>query len=276
MVSTYTANKAHIEKPASGDYVGTWATPVNADWDVIDDCLGGVSTASLAAGDWTVSTADAQALRLVPTGLLTANRNIVLPAGVGGFWIVTNSTTGAFTVTVKTATGGSTGVTCIQGYATLIYSDGTDVKYGDNGQQSLYLLLTGGTLTGALALPSNGLNVGSGQLQVTGGNVTASGNITATGNITAYSDARLKTKVATIEGALALVKAMRGVRYTMRDKRGVGVIAQEMEQVLPEAVVTDRDDLKSVAYGNIVGVLIEAIKELSMRVERLENLVDSP
>jgi hypothetical protein len=274
MVSTYTSNKAHLEKPAAGDYVGTWATPVNADWDVLDAALGGTATASLAGGDWTASTSDAQALRLIPTGILTANRNIVLPAGVGGFWLVTNSTTGAFTVTVKTATGGSTGPTVPQGYTSLVYSDGIDVKLGDGGPLSLYLPLAGGTMTGSLALPSNGLNVGSGQLRVTGGNVTASGDITATGNVTGYSDARLKTNVKTIASALAMVNEMRGVRYKMHGRDGIGVIAQELERVLPELVHSDPDGVKSVAYANIVGVLIEAIKELSLRVERLEHMVE--
>lgn len=275
MVSTYTSNKAHLEKPAAGDYVGTWATPVNQDWDVVDDALGGSSTASLAGSDWTVATADAQAMRLIATGTLTTNRIITLPASVGGFWLITNSTSGAFTVTVKTATGGSTGPTVTQGYTTFVYSDGTDVKLGDGGPQSLYLPLAGGTMTGALALASNGLNVGSGQLQVTGGNVTASGDITATGNVTGYSDARMKRSVSTITAAVAMVAQMRGVRFEMRGRPGVGVIAQELEMVLPELVSTDTDGFKHVAYANLAGVFIEAIKELNLRIERLEHMVDS-
>jgi hypothetical protein len=98
----------------------------------------------------------------------------------------------------------------------------------------------------------------------------ASGNFTASGNVTAYSDARLKTNVSTIDGALALVEKMRGVRYDRIDsgKAGIGVIAQEMKEVVPE-VVLEGDNL-SVAYGNLVGVLIEAVKELSARVKELE------
>jgi hypothetical protein len=100
--------------------------------------------------------------------------------------------------------------------------------------------------------------------------IDTSGNLTATGNITAYSDARLKTNVSTIDNALALVEKMRGVRYDRIDsgKAGVGVIAQEMQEVVPE-VVHEGENL-SVAYGNLVGVLIEAVKELSARVKELE------
>lgn len=99
-----------------------------------------------------------------------------------------------------------------------------------------------------------------------------SGDFTAAGNITAYSDERVKKDISTVEGALALVQKMRGVRYTRRsdDVRGVGVIAQEIKKVLPEVVTDNESGRLSVAYGNIVGVLIEAIKELADRVEELE------
>ena len=100
--------------------------------------------------------------------------------------------------------------------------------------------------------------------------VTNAGDVTAAGNVTAYSDENLKENVSTIENALALIEQMRGVRYNRIEdgKAGVGVIAQEMQKVLPE-VVHEGDHL-SVAYGNIVGVLIEAVKELSARVKELE------
>lgn len=52
--------------------------------------------------------------------------------------------------------------------------------------------------------------------------------------------------------------------------RGIGVIAQELAAVVPEAVQANDDGLLSVAYGNLVGILIEAVKELSDKVKRLE------
>jgi hypothetical protein len=102
-----------------------------------------------------------------------------------------------------------------------------------------------------------------------------SGNLTMAGNVTAYSDARLKEDVATVSNALDLVGKMRGVTYTRKDtgEAGVGVIAQEMLEVMPEVVQQGigNDDTLSVAYGNLVGVLIEAIKELSLKVKTLEE-----
>jgi hypothetical protein len=102
--------------------------------------------------------------------------------------------------------------------------------------------------------------------------VDDSGNLTATGNVTAYSDAKIKKNVSTIRDALDKVKAMRGVLYTNinTDVDGMGVIAQEMLEVCPQ-VVQDNNGMLSVAYGNLVGVLIEAIKELSGKVAALES-----
>ena len=63
---------------------------------------------------------------------------------------------------------------------------------------------------------------------------------------------------------------MRGVYFDRKGEKSVGVIAQEMEQILPE-VVSNSEEYKTVAYGNIVGVLIEAIKELKQEIEELKQ-----
>jgi hypothetical protein len=102
-----------------------------------------------------------------------------------------------------------------------------------------------------------------------------SGTIRATGDVIAYSDARVKDNVETIKDALQTIISLRGVTYTRNDSedksRKVGVIAQEVLSVLPEVVQQDIEGNYSVAYGNMVGVLIEAIKELTARIEQLEN-----
>tara|TARA_R100001443_G_scaffold20635_2_gene32781 strand:+ start:5041 stop:7017 length:1977 start_codon:yes stop_codon:yes gene_type:complete len=103
-----------------------------------------------------------------------------------------------------------------------------------------------------------------------GGTITSVTNITASGTIqgaevTATSDERLKSDIQTIDNALDKVMNMRGVTYTMQAEKGTGVIAQEVEKVLPEVVVDN--EYKSVAYGNMVGVLIEAIKELKTEID---------
>ena len=105
-----------------------------------------------------------------------------------------------------------------------------------------------------------------------------SGNVTATGDVTAYSDARIKTNVATVENALDKVLQLRGVTYQRTDTEDkstkVGLIAQEVKEVLPEVVTEQTDGLLSVSYGNMVGVLIEAMKEQQQIIETLEAKIE--
>ena len=107
-----------------------------------------------------------------------------------------------------------------------------------------------------------------------GANVTfagtlASGAITSSGDVTAFSDMRLKSDIRTIDNALNRVCDLRGVFFTKDNEAGTGVIAQEVENILPEVVHSGV--YKSVAYGNMVGVLIEAIKELRSQVKSLQE-----
>jgi hypothetical protein len=92
------------------------------------------------------------------------------------------------------------------------------------------------------------------------------GTIRATGDVIAYSDERVKENIKTIDNSLEKVNKLRGVEFNKigEDKKSIGVIAQEIEKVLPEVVKTDDEGMKSVAYGKVVGVLIEAVKELNI------------
>lgn len=112
-----------------------------------------------------------------------------------------------------------------------------------------------------------GANAGGGTMALDG-----SGNFTASGNVTAYSDIRLKTDLTKITDALSKVSRLNGYTYTRKDtgERQTGVVAQEVQKVLPEAVV-DNGEILSVAYGNMVGLLIEAIKELKSEVDQLKG-----
>ena len=120
------------------------------------------------------------------------------------------------------------------------------------------------TAGGAAKLYFNGAE----KLATTTSGVDVTGTLSAS-EVTATSDERLKSDIQTIDNALDKVMNMRGVSYTKQAEKGVGVIAQEIEKVLPE-VVTD-GEYKSVAYGNIVGVLIEAIKEQQKQIDELKK-----
>jgi hypothetical protein len=117
------------------------------------------------------------------------------------------------------------------------------------------------------------------------------GDIRATANITAYytSDKRLKENVIPISNALAKVKQINGVKFDWTDeeierrggidgyfvrKSDVGVIAQEIEKVLPEAVATRESGYLAVRYELLVPLLIEAIKEQQGQIDELKKLVD--
>ena len=103
--------------------------------------------------------------------------------------------------------------------------------------------------------------------------MSAAGAATFNDNVTAYSDERLKDNIKTIENGLDKVEQLRGVTYTRNERENIGVIAQEVEKILPEIVLTADDEMgtKSVDYGRLTAVLIEAVKDLSARVKELEN-----
>tara|TARA_S200002703_G_scaffold85169_1_gene73555 strand:+ start:407 stop:1642 length:1236 start_codon:yes stop_codon:yes gene_type:complete len=100
--------------------------------------------------------------------------------------------------------------------------------------------------------------------------MSAAGAATFNNDVTAFSDERLKDNIETIDSALDKVTNMRGVTFDRDGRRGTGVIAQEMQKVMPE-VVHDEGEYMSVAYGNLVGVLIEAVKELKAEIEELKH-----
>ena len=105
----------------------------------------------------------------------------------------------------------------------------------------------------------------------------STGTLAAT-NVNSTSDANLKENVETIVGSIDILKDINGVKFVWKDlgTPSVGVIAQDVEKVLPE-LVSERSDngTKSVNYNGLVGVLIEAVKELSARVEGLENQLNN-
>jgi hypothetical protein len=140
-----------------------------------------------------------------------------------------------------------------------------------------------GYLTSAVTSVStgNGLSgsiTSTGTLTMSGsytGTFSVSGSITSSGNITAFSDRKLKDNLEKIEGALAKVRQITGYTYTRKDlddkvKRHTGVIAQDVEVVLPEAI-EEHDGIKGVAYGNMMGLVFEAIKELDDKLEEIKK-----
>ncbi len=117
------------------------------------------------------------------------------------------------------------------------------------------------------------------ELQVTG-------DVVVTGNITAFysSDIRLKDNIRPIESAIFKVQQIRGVTFDWNEKSNklqqekgndVGLIAQEVEMVLPEVIQIREDGIKAVSYEKVVPLLVEAIKEQQTLIEDLLNRIKS-
>jgi hypothetical protein len=147
-----------------------------------------------------------------------------------------------------------------------IYTPSGAIKFVDaTGLSNFATITSGGNVGIGTTSPAYKLDV--------------SGDIRATGDVIAYSDARVKDNVQTVENALEKVTSLRGVTYTRKDNedksRKVGVIAQEVLPILPEVVQQDDNGNYSVAYGNMVGVLIEAIKEQQQQIDELKYLLQT-
>jgi hypothetical protein len=95
-------------------------------------------------------------------------------------------------------------------------------------------------------------------------------------NFSSQSDIRIKDNIQTLEGTLDKLKLIRGVEYDRNDREDrmhqLGVIAQEVEKVYPDMVDTDEEGMKSVAYTQLIPVLIEAVKEQQKQIEELQKL----
>lgn len=299
MTASYTTNKAYLIEPGNGDYVNIWDQPVNNNWSILDAALGSYTTITLTSGNVTLgpngwgpsATNTYQNMGLTLTGSLSGNSSVTIPGGVGGFWIVQNNTTGSYTVTLKTDVGGGVTLDIPQGYKSHVFCDGTNV-YATNSIGAF--LSTGGIITGNVSLLNGSaqmqLSLGSSGAYIYGNstnygiystlgtmvfNIT-NGDMTVSGNLTAYSDVRIKDEIATVKDALEKVKNMRGVSYRRMDNgdKNIGVIAQEVREIVPEIVkeVGDESDpTLTVAYGNLAALFIEAIKELDARITAIER-----
>jgi hypothetical protein len=154
------------------------------------------------------------------------------------------------------------------------YSGVSGIMYDSAGNGGIYREANGRWIIYHL-IANNCLGVGT---SITSASyyMYVGGGIYSTGNIVAYSDARKKENIVTVDNALEKLNNLRGVYYNRIDdetkKRQIGVIAQEINEVLPEVVTYAEDvDEYGVSYGNIAGLLIEAIKEQNNKIVDLES-----
>ena len=178
-------------------------------------------------------------------------------------------------------------------------SDGADLTIDVGGDIILdaagddILLKSGGTHEGNINFASSNLTIksivsdkdmifqgndGGSDVTALTLDMSAAGAAVFNNDVTAFSDKRLKTDISNIKNGLDKVMRMQGVYYKRNDvkdaREQIGVLAQDMEAIVPEVVLTADDDMqtKSVDYGKLTSVLIEAIKELKIEIDELKKV----
>jgi len=282
-MATFTTNY-NFALPVVGSDKNAWGNFLNQNWNSLDTLLKTATDTSNAALPKAGGTM---------TGFITLNANptaVLHPvtkqyadaADAALSTRVTTAQTTADTAVANAATAQTTANARVPtaGDATktgALTVTGTFTANGDitatSGRINLIAAANGGVRGSATEVgfySSDGLK--SCRMTLSSGDFTTTGQVFSGGNVTAASDARLKMDVEQVREALSLVNRMRGVFYTRIDtgENQVGVIAQEMQEVIPQVVHESASGMLGVSYGNLVGVLIEAVKELSARVEKLE------
>ena len=215
-------------------------------------------------------------------GALTANRTLTVGAG-SGISVAASSVAVDSTVIRTTGNQSMSGTKTFTGQIRL--SNTASLR-----QSSSTWTGNAGSGEGKLEYHSNRwyINAGSDSTEVVRfrrgssdiGIISNAGALTMSNNITAFSDVRIKDNIKTIDNALNKVKSLRGVSFTRtdqedKDKKYIGVIAQEIFDVIPEVVEGSEETQYSVAYGNITAVLIEAIKEQQTAIDTLVRKLET-
>lgn len=130
MTDPTTSNRSYAV-PTRGSDVGVWDTPLNTNFGLLDNNLGGVATIALSNQPVTLTPAQYQCGTIRLTGALTANVTITFPS-VQGWWLIDNQTTGAFVALLTCGSGNN--IATEPGVATDIFTDGTNVGFRDLGK----------------------------------------------------------------------------------------------------------------------------------------------
>jgi hypothetical protein len=284
--------------PPTGDIVGTTDTQTLTNKTLTSPTLttpvlGAATATSIVVGSAGITFNGSTSGTTTLQASATASGTLTLPAatdtltGKATTDTLTNKTiaAGSNTITGLTNTNlsGSAGIS----NANLANSTISGVSLGSNLNALTFTdyLTSGGTYTGATARTVSvaGTSINTGNTLVardasgdfTAGTITLT-NLNASQTITAQdfnstSDINLKKNIRTVENSLNTIDSLRGVSFDWKEtgKGSYGVIAQELEEVLPELV--GDGVVKSVNYNGIIGVLIEAIKELKKEIEELKS-----
>ena len=229
-----------LNEPAYNSTSPTWDQPLNYNATILDQMFGNTTSVSVNTGvtptytnitapSATAAGSTSQAMRFNLTGALAANQTVLLPQGVAGMWVVTNSTSGAYTITFGSNNGSNaaagTTVSCPQGYSILVYCDGTNVKKADDGLITSVLPVTSGG-TGLSTLTANNVILGNGTSAVQFVAPGTSGNVLQSNGTTWASVALSNSVTGTLIRAPQVLTNTAGGTYTT--PAGCGHILIEM------------------------------------------------
>jgi hypothetical protein len=167
-----TANK-QLNKPTYNQTSPTWDIPLNANADILDAALGSTTSIPLTNANVTLSSTQCQNMRILLTGTISANIIITFPAE-GGFWIVSNFTAGSYTITAASA-GGGNAVVINQGFSVVVFSDGTNMYFANDGLTSTagaangIFYLNSQEVTASYTIPSNQNAMTAGPISIDAG-----------------------------------------------------------------------------------------------------------
>jgi len=264
------ANALSLNNLSSGD------SPTFADLTLDNFASVSASLAALTAGTITISN-DANNRVLTAVGDSTLNGEQYLTFDGSTLTVGGTTVIGAFTNSNSDITGllgGSTFGSLIEGGA----SGHVAVGIRGNDTTDSFAIISGdGDFYANDTYDKVCFKVTNQGITTIGGNLTVNGSISATGDISAYfsSDERLKDNIELINDPIQKLKQIKGVSFDWNDQstntgHDVGVIAQDIEKVLPELVATRDNGFKAVRYEKIVALLIEAVKEQQSQIEELK------
>ena len=234
------------------------------------DAIDSARTLSLIGGSF-----DALPSDITRSGTLDINATVITLDASNGSWLLKDNGSTIWNISGANITASqsfnvnSPGSLELNSVTDLTLDASADINLDADGGQ--IRLKDGGTARAHFDVTQSYLRLYTGTSTL---NSTWTGDdLTVQGDITSVSDVRTKENITTIEHGLEIVESLRGVRYNKigNEDKHVGVIAQEVEEVLPEVVKTDDEGMKSVDYGKMVGVLIEAIKDLKAELDELKN-----
>lgn len=254
MPSTFSPNKI-LELQATGENDGTWGSKANANFSIIDKALGGRTNLDVSGNtDVTLSAGQAQNIYHNLTGTLTGNINYIFPASAGGLYVIKNATSGAFTITVKIATG--SGLVLTQGQTVTFFID-PDQNSAEVSNQ-VALVSGGGLEFSGSALQRSALT----------GDVTASAgsNTTVLGITTTRGD--IITRGASANQRLAL-----GAANTLLSSNGTDAVYQTLTAIMDAILGSTNGLIANRAGGVWTGTALTAL--IGLPLPRVTSVASS-